>query len=88
MYVTLSRKIPVPPEALAACLIAANLSSQQILLFLSQEIIIIDYSTLHQKQTLLIYTYLYEINTDPITYPIDAHWRWTLIPVLSHTPCG
>ena len=27
---------------------------------------------------------LCEIDTDPITYPIDACWRWRSIPMLSH----
>ena len=31
---------------------------------------------------------LCEINTDPVTYPIDARQRWRLIPVLSHILCG
>ena len=31
---------------------------------------------------------LYEINTSPITYPIDAHRRQRLIPVLSHALHG
>ena len=41
-------------------------------------------SPLHQKQTSLIYIYLCEINTDPVTYPIGAHQRWTLTPTISH----
>ena len=28
------------------------------------------------------------IDTDPITYPIDVHWRWRLTPMLCHIPCG
>ena len=31
---------------------------------------------------------LYKIDTDPVTYPIDAHQRQRLIPVLSHALCG
>ena len=31
---------------------------------------------------------LCEIDTNPITSPIDAHQRWRSIPTLSHIPCG
>ena len=56
----------------------------RIIPFLPQEITIIDYSMLHQKQTLSTCIYLLGINTDPITYTIDTHQRWRSIPVLSH----
>ena len=52
------------------------------------QIAIINHSILHQKQTPSIHIYPCEIDTDPITYPIDAHWRRTSIPVISHTPHG
>ena len=54
--------------------------------FLPQEIAIINYSTLHQKWTLLIHIYPHGIDTDPITYPIDACRRQRSTPMLSHIP--
>ena len=56
--------------------------------FLPQEITIINYSTLHQKQTLSICIYPLGIDTDLVTYPIDARRRRRSIPVLSHIPRG
>ena len=47
---------------------------------------IIGYSILLQKRTPLTETYLYEIDTGPVTYPIDARRRRTSIHALSHTP--
>ena len=69
-------------QAQSMCLKHLNL--HHIDLFLSQNLAITYYSTLYEKQTLFICIYLYEINTGPITYLIDAHWRWTSIHVLSH----
>ena len=40
------------------------------------------------KENTFITHIFYEIDTDPITYPIDAHQRWRSIPVLSHIPRG
>ena len=54
--------------------------------FLPQEITIINYSTLHQKQTLSIHIYPLGIDTNLITYPIDTCQRQRLIPMLSHIP--
>ena len=46
----------------------------------------IDYSMLCQKQIYSICIYPSGIDTNPITHPIDAHWRQTSIPAISHTP--
>ena len=55
-----------------------------IALFLSQKSITVVCFKLPEKQTLLRHIYSAEINTDPVTYPIDAHQRWRSTPMLSH----
>ena len=84
-----SRENSVSPGTLQSLFDSSKSSvSTGIAPFLPQEITIIDQSTLHQKRTLSICIYLPGIDTDPITYPTDTRWRWRLIPVLSHVPCG
>ena len=88
MYVTVIQNISVPirsVSSLSDCL--KHLNSHQIDLFFSKNLAITCYSTLYEKQTLFICIYIYKIDTGPITYPIDAHQRWTSIAMLSHVPC-
>ena len=82
------QKISAPPEGFAACLDSCKdlLLNRSFRFFLKFTISV--YSILLQKQTPLVDTYLHEIDTDHVTYPTDACWRRTLIPMLSQIPCG
>ena len=82
------QKIPVPLERLAACLIAARVQ------FSPNHSVSFSGDSYHQpfyttsKANTFDTHISCEINTNPITYPIDVHWRWISIPVISHTPRG
>ena len=85
MYVTIVQNISVSTQSVSSLYDSLkHLNLHQINLFLSQNLAITCYSTLYEKQTLFIHIYLYEINTSPITYPIDTHRRQIPIAVLSH----
>ena len=86
MYVTLVQNISASTQSVSSlCDSLKHLNLHQINPFLSQNLAIICYSTLYEKQTLFIRIYLYEIDTGPATYLIGASWRQTSIAVLSHT---
>ena len=78
MYATVSRKFLSHQKYFQPCSLfdsCKNLVLNRSFCFFLKEFTISVYSILLQKWTASIDTYLYEIDTNHVTYLTDTHWR-------------